>query len=151
MENNTLLDQNLEDESELEYEYATAGQRLANYFVDLIVINILSTVGGVVMAVVLSPISEDDRRLRMTSLVVSFFISLAYYTFMESSFNGRTLGKMVTGTRALCIDGTPMDFNKTLIRSLCRFIPFDQLSFLGSIGSGWHDTVSKTMVVKDTD
>ena len=30
---------------------------------------------------------------------------------------------------------------------MARLIPFDQLSFLGTIPKGWHDTLSKTVVV----
>ena len=32
-------------------------------------------------------------------------------------------------------------------RSLSRMIPFDALSFLGTNGKGWHDSISNTYVV----
>ena len=37
-----------------------------------------------------------------------------------------------------------------MIRSLCRLIPFDALSFLGTNGKGWHDNLSNTYVVDIT-
>jgi len=35
-------------------------------------------------------------------------------------------------------------------RTLCRYIPFEPFSFLGNKPIGWHDSLSKTLVVKDT-
>ena len=44
--------------------------------------------------------------------------------------------------------GLIIDFSECALRSICRFIPFNGLSFLGS-NRGWHDRFSKTMVVED--
>ncbi|WP_462319563.1 hypothetical protein [Marinilabilia sp.] len=43
--------------------------------------------------------------------------------------------------------GESPGFRTILIRSLCRFIPFDALSFLGGEESGWHDRISGTRVI----
>ena len=45
-------------------------------------------------------------------------------------------------------DGTKPDSGQILKRTLCRLIPFNVLSFLGSPCNGWHDTISDTYVVK---
>ncbi|MBL7803088.1 MAG: RDD family protein [Saprospiraceae bacterium] len=146
MDDNTLLDTNLEDRP-AEFEYASSGQRFANYIVDQIVLYILSGIGGVVLGTLSPSIVEDETGLNFVSIFIAIAISLAYYTFMEGS-TGKSVGKYVTGTRALTEDGEPLPMNKAFVRSLCRLIPFEAFSFLGSI-RGWHDTISKTMVVRD--
>jgi len=148
MEQNTLLDQNLYDEPDYEHEYASSNQRFGNYLIDQIVLYLLSSVGGFVLGLVAPAVTEEELRLRIVSFFISVMISIAYYTLMEGGFGGKTIGKMITRTHALREDGEQMDIGKSFVRSLCRFIPFDPFSFLGS-SSGWHDSVSKTMVVKD--
>ena len=37
--------------------------------------------------------------------------------------------------------------NTIALRSICRIIPFDVLSYLGANAYGWHDSFSKTYVV----
>ena len=62
---------------------------------------------------------------------------------------GKTVGKFITKTRVVKADGSnpkPLDY---LGRSFSRIIPFEALSFLGSEGRGWHDTISKTYVVEE--
>ena len=44
-------------------------------------------------------------------------------------------------------DGSKPIFQDIFLRSLCRFIPFEVFSFLGSEGRGWHDSMSNTYVV----
>ena len=48
------------------------------------------------------------------------------------------------------INGEKPGTQEILIRSLCRLIPFDAFSFLGAPDKGWHDSISKTYVVKKT-
>lgn len=45
------------------------------------------------------------------------------------------------------VDGSKPKFDEILIRALCRLIPLNAFSFLGDLGKGWHDTLSKTYVV----
>jgi uncharacterized RDD family membrane protein YckC len=77
--------------------------------------------------------------------VFGLVLWMVYYVATES-FGGRTLGKLITGTKAVMKDGRRLTFGATLCRTLCRAIPFEPLSFLGSKG-GWHDTMTNTKVV----
>ncbi|MCY1461177.1 hypothetical protein D9M71_788050 [compost metagenome] len=43
------------------------------------------------------------------------------------------------------------NFKAICIRTLCRLIPFDALSFLGKSERIWHDSISKTFVVEKKD
>jgi uncharacterized RDD family membrane protein YckC len=72
-------------------------------------------------------------------------IFVVLYFLCELGLKGRTIGKFVTGTKAVNIDGSEMDPKTVLIRSLCRIVPFEPFSAFG--GHPWHDTWSKTCVI----
>ncbi|KFC18063.1 hypothetical protein IO90_19040 [Chryseobacterium sp. FH1] len=82
---------------------------------------------------------------RLFSWLISIMILLSYYTLLEYYTKGRTIGKFITNTKAVDINGNDMTFNEVLVRSLCRIIPFEAFSFFGSIG--WHDKISESRVV----
>jgi uncharacterized RDD family membrane protein YckC len=80
------------------------------------------------------------------------FISLLYplqfiYYFVSEYFFSRTLAKVITRTYVTTEYNEKPGFSALLIRTLCRYIPLEYLSFLGS-GIGWHDKLSKTFVVR---
>ncbi len=70
---------------------------------------------------------------------------LLYYLGLEAFFNGKTIGKLFTGTIVVNPNGETPDFTTLMGRSLFRLIPFDWLSFFGA--KGWHDQISGTLVV----
>lgn len=72
-------------------------------------------------------------------------ITIVYQGLMET-LTMRTVGKYLTNTKVIYRDGTKPDASTILIRTLCRQIPFDALSYLGRT-IGWHDSLSKTLVV----
>ena len=78
-------------------------------------------------------------------------ITFFYYFFFEVIFD-RTPGKLIL--RIIVIDASNEKYSESrmikliFIRTLCRFIPFDLISFLFSEdGQLWHDTISGTKVV----
>jgi len=78
--------------------------------------------------------------------VIAMIFHALYYFVPEYLF-GKTIGKMITRTRVVTETGTQPTFNQLILRTLCRYIPFEYFSFLGE-GTGWHDTLSNTRVVK---
>lgn len=48
-------------------------------------------------------------------------VSLVYFTVLEGR-GGRTLGKLMTGVRAVQLDGTPMSFFDAFLRNLLRLL-----------------------------
>jgi len=72
-----------------------------------------------------------------------------YYTILEAT-TGKTIGKMITGTKVTNDDFSKPSLGSAFKRSLCRLIPFEPLSFFGSSSpSGWHDTITDTWVVDE--
>lgn len=72
-------------------------------------------------------------------------VHFLYHSSLETVF-GKTVGKMITKTRVVDEGGDKINFSEAAVRSLCRFIPFEAFTFLGS-GLGLHDRLSKTRVI----
>lgn len=135
---------------------ASNGQRFLNYFIDYIFTYVFSYLFGLTVPLIINVLDSIGltgfgfwvyNSSNITWFFVSILISLGYYLLLESLF-GRTLGKLVTGTVVINENGLKPDFQTIFKRTLCRCIPFDALSFLGSSRTGgWHDSISNTFVV----
>ncbi|WP_431293245.1 RDD family protein [Pedobacter sp. P26] len=134
-------------EIDLSYCRASSGKRFANYIIDTIVFYIVSFGLGIVIGI-LKPnllVGVDDLSLR---LVLLLFYGIGMF-MTEAMSNGRSIGKLITGTRAVNVDGTDMSFQKAFVRNIVRAIPFNALSALGTPSIPWHDRWSDTMVVDE--
>ncbi len=136
---------------------ARKGLRFANFFVDSIILQVFNFGIGIVIGIMLLAQGyEIDSQGNFVGipLWVNIFINLvhipvalAYYIILEATL-GRTLGKLITGTKVVNADGNTATMGQVVGRSFARFIPFEAFSFLGETGRGWHDSLSKTYVVK---
>ena len=144
METNTL-DANLitEKTSSVEARIASGGKRFANSILDTIALYIIYIAFAFFIGF-LGLFSPESPGV----IYLIYLIAPAYYLIMEAT-TGKTLGKMITKTRVVTIDGEKPDFKTALIRTLCRIIPFDAFSFLGSRSVGWHDSIAKSRVIDD--
>jgi uncharacterized RDD family membrane protein YckC len=132
---------------------ASTGKRFANYIIDLIVFTILLLVVGVVWAII-SPatvgiLEDDSAGFKLMDRLISSLIFGLLMGIIEGITKGKSLGKLITGTRAVNTDGTTISFKTAMIRGLCRAVPFDQLSALGSPSNPWHDKWSNTEVIDE--
>lgn len=73
--------------------------------------------------------------------------NFAYHLLFEA-LTARTLGKLVTGTRVVREDSGRPGFGALLGRTAARHIPFEPFSIFRASGRCWHDTQSKTRVVR---
>lgn len=78
-------------------------------------------------------------------LLVFVGIYLLYYFLMELIFS-QTIGKILTKSKVVTIEGNRPSSLQVSLRTICRFIPFEQYSFIDS-NIGLHDKLSKTIVV----
>jgi uncharacterized RDD family membrane protein YckC len=139
-------------EKELLTREAGLGKRFANYILDLIFMMLLGLVIGVFLGLFFAFVSPESLSIFETDnflidYLMNFIIGMFYYSFFEA-ITGQTPAKYITKTRVVTEKGDKPDFNTIFIRSLCRFIPFEPFSFLGSGNRGWHDTISKTQVIE---
>ncbi len=140
------------------YADASTGQRFFNYLIDIVLIQFaLGFVTGYLYATILVSLAPDvaysvfSEEQTFVSFLINYLLAsinfIIYYTLCEKAFNGYTLGKLITGTKAIRQDGEALTFKDALLRSLCRLVPFEPLSIW--IGDGvWHDRWTKTTVVK---
>lgn len=144
------LDQDLIFDDYSQYAYASKGKRFANFIIDLLSFYVVLMFAAFLLGI-FQVILEKDLTSWMTDInplldrLVSMLLYATYMSIIELIFKGKSLGKLITKTRAVNIDGTLMDTSNTIRRNFCRIIPFDQLSFLGD--GCWHDKFSDTMVV----
>lgn len=135
---------------------ADRGKRFTNNFIDYI-LYILLTIGIALLGnwlydsygfkglAVGDLTSLEEHSFRFN--ILQFFVSIIFYGLFESLLS-RTPAKYITGTKVVMRDGTRPDSTAILIRTLCRQIPLEAFSFLfGQFAIGWHDTLSKTLVV----
>lgn len=139
-------------ENEILNKTASQGKRLANYLIDLIFFMIFSFIFGAILGIVLAIVSpssifvfEQDNLL--INYLLAIIAGMIYYSILEAT-TGRTIAKYITKTKVVNEEGVKPGFGTVLLRSLCRFIPLEPFSFLGSDHSGWHDKLSKTVVIE---
>jgi len=131
---------------------ASSGQRLSNYLLDMIIYNMINVLPLAIGWLLYSFLGNEELYFWLEGInpvvdfLISYIIVVIYYTILES-LTGRSVAKYITNTKVLMADGSTPTSSDIFKRSLCRLIPLDQLSFLGTIPKGWHDTISKTVVV----
>ena len=133
-----------------EYSYASQ-YRFWEYLIDAIIHYILA-----IFIALLFPFAFNSV---FATYILIFVLYWGYYFVFEAYANGKTIGKMLLGTRVVDLDGNKPSKKSIAIRTLCRFIPFDNISFLfggnwndnHQVSGNWHDAFSQTYVVKDKD
>lgn len=131
----------------LSYCRASSAKRLANYLIDLIVFYIiLFFIGFATEALFPGSISGMNINSITERLIAIVLYGLVMF-ITEAIFQGKSVGKLITGTKAVNINGDELTFDQYLIRNFTRAIPFNSISALGTPCTPWHDQWSKTIVV----
>jgi uncharacterized RDD family membrane protein YckC len=137
---------------------ASTAQRFFNYLIDHLFMNyVMGYATGYLYGKLLFAIAPDflysiaiegeqGWRYYLLIYIIWFFNYFIYYTFCEGAFRGYTLGKLITGTRAIKNDGSRLSLKDAFLRTLSRIVPFEAFSALG--GTPWHDSWTKTTVIK---
>jgi uncharacterized RDD family membrane protein YckC len=123
---------------------ASKGKRLGNFLIDNVVMSVASGIAGAVLAL---GGSAEFLLNPLLSYGFGLLVHCGYYLVTEGT-SGRTVGKLLTGTKVVTEDGGRPAFGAILLRSLIRLIPFEPFSFLGPQLTGWHDRWSNTRVVE---
>ncbi len=125
-------------------EAAGKGRRFGTLLVDYACYMALSFCVGIAVALLFGQ-SGIETLNAIPNLVLGIGILTAYYTFFEGIW-GRTPGKFVFGTVVVDEEGRKPPVGQVVVRTACRFIPFEAFSFLGK-NRGLHDRISKTQVI----
>ena len=140
------------------FVYATQGQRFLNWLVDNLLMRFgLSYLSGLGISFIIGIAAPEffennaydtgmSGYLVLITFLVGYLNYIVYYTVCEKLFKGYTLGKLITGTRAIRQDGGELSFRNALLRSLSRCVPFEVFSGFNTLT--WHDSWTDTMVIK---
>ena len=121
---------------QVEPHLAPVWRRLLGYLIDVA----CGIALGILFVSNLSP-SEQAEVGPIFLLVTPF-----YFTFFPEAVFGRSLGKLLTGTKVVRLRGGKPGWGWSFVRMLLRFIPLEFLSM--KKGIMWHDKFSGTRVVK---
>ena len=140
----------------LHYSDATRGQRFLNYVIDNLVMRFVITYAtgfsiGLILGLaapdfIRSITYEDDKsKLYLLAYIIFMVNYIIYYTLCEKLFRGQTIGKLITGTKAIREDGDDLSLKDAFLRSVSRLVPFEPFS---GFDIPWHDSWTNTRVVK---
>lgn len=131
---------------------ANKGKRFLNLIIDYVFLFIMIYLIAIILGIIIALINVETTIFNdienMNPLLDRIITSIVYVLLMfgfEALTKGRSLGKYITGTKVVMIDGSAPTTKKYFYRNLCRIIPFDAITFLA--GNGWHDKISETTVV----
>ena len=136
-------------------EYASLGQRIGAYLLDLIILVII-----VILLVGLYSYSIGYSYGYSIGWVIGFLVRYAYFIFLEAVCKGQTLGKMAASIRVVDKDtGEAIGWKQSLIRNILRIIDIDLTLGLGIIGiiliarsdenQRLGDSAANTIVIKE--
>lgn len=136
------------------YEKSSKGIRFIHYLIDsFFILLIASNYIYLAKAISLSH-NAHTRELLFVKFfgndlalpILLLFHSLLYYLISEFLFQ-KSPAKFLTNSSVLANKGNKAVLSDIIARTLCRRIPFETFSFLGT--TGWHDGISNTTVFKE--
>ena len=123
-------------------EKSSFWRRLFAYLLDNIIIGLIW--GGLVAVLNLDPMVEN---------VIGMIITAVYFVVFWAT-TGQPLGHRALGIKVVTIDGSPLTYNKAILRFL-GYALCDGLLGIGYLWvifdkdkQGWHDKIAGTIVVK---
>ena len=140
--------QDLFGEPEYHLAQASMAKRFVNYFIDVVAFaSVVGFAWGVVSPETINAVEEDSLVFN-----IAFLLGYGIYMFaIEAVSGGKSLGKLITGTRAVNEDGTNVTVKAALLRGLCRAVPFNAFSALGNPSYPWHDRWTNTYVIDEKE
>lgn len=119
--------------------------RLIHFIVDFIAYFVIAVILSLILDLLLPIVEQETRTLLGYGIfLLAFFL---YFVFMEYRYQ-KTIGKFFTNTKVVMNHGSKPELNEVFIRTACRLIPLDRISFLFT-KNGFHDRLSNTAVIKD--
>ena len=121
---------------------ASSAKRLLGHIIDVAFIIFITKM-------IFALATMDGSTINGLGIGLAYNVFYFLYFFVAESVisNGKTIGKWLLRMRVVNEKGECPAMSKMGLRTLCRFIPFDALSFLW--GGNWHDSISGTYVVSD--
>jgi uncharacterized RDD family membrane protein YckC len=143
-----------EDAGMISAELASPGERIAGGLIDLgIVALLLLGLAYLTTRVAGTPLGALAGPALAALGTIGTFLAAGYFFFFWG-LSGQTLGKLLTDTRVVALDGEPLGLGKAFTRGLCLvgcLLPFG-IGLLGlwtnRLRQGWHDRIASTKVIR---
>ena len=107
-------------------DYAGLGRRFVAHLIDGILCLIAYMIIGSMVASQTGGMTDDGFSLEGTpalvTILLTFIVTLAYFAVLEASSSGKTLGKLIAGTRVADANGGKASFNQALMRNILRLV-----------------------------
>jgi uncharacterized RDD family membrane protein YckC len=137
---------------EIIYERASSGKRLANYLIDLVVFYLLAFAISLAL-IEIAPTAMDtyleDDSFNLLDRVLAIILYGLFMSLVEAVLKGKSVGKYITQTRAVNLDGSPISTSTAFARGFSRAVPFCVFSALDSECNPWQDRWTNTMVINE--
>jgi uncharacterized RDD family membrane protein YckC len=132
---------------------ASRSQRFLNFILDFFIIYILWISIGTTLIIIgeITSIYALSNWAESTTTIEKLFLWLILfflYYFLTETYYSRTFAKYFSKTIVVTKNGLRPNKKQIVIRTLCRFIPLEGLTFLGKNTKGLHDFFSDTYVVR---
>ena len=141
---------------------ASYGKRFANYAIDFLLFCIIVSF----LLILVAPVYPLANKIMLKQpigfaeqLLISFLYGL-YMSVMEALLKGKSVGKFITGNRAVSESCLPLSAQTAFVRGLIRVIPFpfEQASafsfsfepFALRPPYPWHDRWSQSIVIDES-
>ena len=101
---------------------AGSGIRFLNFIIDFIIWLIIA-------GILTFPLNANNGTQMLLGYLIFLGTFIGYYSIMEIKFQ-KTVGKFVTKTRVIKLNGEKPKNSDIISRTFCRLIPFDRISFI---------------------
>jgi uncharacterized RDD family membrane protein YckC len=138
----------------LELESAPIEKRVLNFIIDWIFVQLFIFVTTTIIVILFGEkainfynnIIKDFYLSKLFVVVIFIF----YMGTIEALMKGKSMGKLLTGTKAVNdYDDSEISATTAFYRAIIRIVPFDWLSALGTNCRPFHDSMTRTRVVLD--
>lgn len=134
---------------------ASTGKRFVNYLVDLFFFYILIFLAGMGLGYFapefIEKLNYDDPGLGLLDRILTLVLFALYMGTIEAMLDGKSMGKLVTGTRAYQTNGERISVAQAFGRGFSRAVPFAVFSAFGQPCDPWQDRWTDTMVVDEAE
>ncbi|MCL2131880.1 MAG: RDD family protein [Lentimicrobiaceae bacterium] len=139
----------IEENKQLNNRRVNSLTRFIHFIIDTIIWLIIAFIISPIIAFILGFILlfNVEEFAKLIGYLILFVTFIGYYYIMEV-YCKKTVAKFITRTKVVTKNGNKPNKNDILIRTFCRLIPLDRVSFLFT-RNGFHDRLSDTIVIKD--
>ena len=145
-------EENILADFEVQLQQASSGQRIANLVIDAIgfyiFIFILAYMAPGFLRNMFGYGYSGGMGMILGRLMGNFLYGV-YMGALETLLKGKSFGKLITGTRAVQQDGTPLTPRTAILRGLSRAVPFEPFTAFGSPPYPWHDRWTNSYVIDE--